>query len=172
MTPDSLKVLREVKPSRVTLVPEPDGAPSSSAGLDLSMSGEEIAEYMALYREAGIAVSLRIEPEPETVRLAGRLAPEIVELNTSGYGLAADGAPRLDALRRIAEAARQASRLKLAVHAGHELHYRNLPDLAAGVPEIEEASVGHALIARAALSGMDRAVRDMLAILSPAGGTS
>jgi len=172
MTPEALKILRQVKPAQVTLVPERPDEVTTEGGLDLAEHHEEVAEYLALYRESGIAVSLFLNPDQEILRLAGRLMPDVVELNTREYGAAADGAPQRAALRRVAEAARQAGRLKLAVHAGHDLHYRNTGLLAAAVPEIAEVSIGHALVARAALVGMDRAVRDMLALLAPAGGTS
>lgn len=166
MTPEGLKVLREVKPELVTLVPERPEEVTTEGGLDLAAHREEVEEYVRLYRESGMEVSLFIDPDVATVRLAGKLSPEYVELNTLEYGQPAPAAPGPEAaLERIAGAARIAAGLGLEVHAGHDLNYRNVPRLIAAVPEISEVSIGHAIIARAALVGMERAVKDMLAAL-------
>ena len=172
MTPEAFRIMKEVKPARVTVVPERAEELTTEGGLDLAAYAEEAEEYLALYREAGIEVSFFINPDPETIRLAGKIGPRLVELNTAEYG-GATGEPEVTAaLRRLADAARQAAKLKLEVHAGHDLNYRNVTELAAAAPEIREASIGHALIARAALVGMEAAVREMLALLAPKGGGS
>jgi pyridoxine 5-phosphate synthase len=172
MTPEALKVMREVKPDQVTLVPERPEEVTTEGGLDLAKQRTEVEEYVGLYRDAGIEVSLFINPDPESVKLAGRLAPECVELNTAEYGAAAGAPVRAAALKRLAEAAKQAARLKLETHAGHDLNYQNAAEIAAAVAEIEEASIGHAIVARAALVGMELAVREMLALLNRRGGKS
>ncbi len=161
MTPEGLKVMKEVRPDQVTLVPERPEEVTTEGGLDLTMHQEEATEYIGLYREAGIAVSLFINPEPEAIRLAGKLDPATVELNTAAYGGASEREAS-EEIRRIGQAARQAAKLKLKVHAGHDLNYHNVARLLAAVPEITEVSIGHAIVARAALVGVERAVRDML----------
>ena len=167
-TPEGLSVMRAVKPDQVTLVPERPEELTTEGGLDLAGRREEVAEYMALYREAGIEVSLFINPDAAAVRAAGKLKPKYVELNTAEYGAAATDGDRAAALARVAEAARLAAKAGCVVHAGHDLNYLNAAGIA-GIREIAEVSIGHALIARAALVGLDRAVREMLAALNPGG---
>lgn len=162
MTPEGLKVMKEVRPDQVTLVPERTEELTTEGGLDLSAQQGEVAEYIALYREAGIEVSLFINPEPEAVKLAAKLAPATVELNTAAYGAAAERAGQEEELRRVAAAARQAAKQKLNVHAGHDLDYRNIARLASAAPEISEVSIGHSIVARAALVGLERAVKEMI----------
>lgn len=167
MTAEGLKVMREVKPEQVTLVPERAEEVTTEGGLDLAAHRAEVEEYVNLYREAGMEVSLFINPDLATIRLAGKIVPQFVELNTLEYGAAAPGEARAAALERVAEAARVAAGLNLKVHAGHDLNYRNTRPLLAAVPEVREVSIGHAIVARAALVGMERAVKDMLAELGP-----
>ncbi len=164
-TPDGLAVMKAVKPDQVTLVPERPEELTTEGGLDLLGRRAEVAEYLALYREAGITVSLFINPDAASVRAAVKLRPAIVELNTAEYGAAAAGAARDAALDRVREAARLAAKGGLAVHAGHDLNYLNAGGIAS-VGEIVEVSIGHALVARAALTGIDAAVREMLARLN------
>jgi pyridoxine 5-phosphate synthase len=161
MTPDALKVLREVKPDQVTLVPERDDEVTTEGGLDLAARRAEVAEYTALYREAGISVSLFINPDPATLKVAAKLRPDVVELNTLEFGKVASHPERSPELKRVAEAARIAAKAGIDVHAGHDINYRNAAALKT-VPAITEASIGHAIVARSALVGLDRAVREML----------
>lgn len=165
MTPDALKVMLAVKPEQVTLVPERPEELTTEGGLDLAAHRAEAAEYAGLYREGGIDVSLFINPDPEAVRIAGKIGVSVIEINTAEYGAAAAGAPRAAALKRVAEAARLAAKARIEVHAGHDLTYVNAGPLAEALPEIAEMSIGHAVVARAALVGVDRAVRDMLALI-------
>jgi pyridoxine 5-phosphate synthase len=165
MSPDALKVLQMVKPDFVTLVPERAEEVTTEGGLDLKAWREEVAEYIALYREAGIGISLFINPDPDTMKVARKLKPDCVELNTLEYGAAVGDAAQAKALRRVGEAARVAGKAGIEVHAGHDINYRNAAALQA-LPLITEASIGHAIIARAALVGLDRAVREMREALS------
>jgi len=169
MTAEGMRVMREVKPEQVTLVPERSEEVTTEGGLDLNGQRDEVAEFTGLYRESGMLVSLFIDPDLATVRIAGKLGPDFVELNTLEYGAATTDNARAAALKRVGEAARLAAQLKLEVHAGHDLNYANSGEFAAAIPEVTEASIGHAIIARAAMVGMDRAVRDMLAILERGG---
>jgi pyridoxine 5-phosphate synthase len=166
LTPEAFKVMKEVKPDQVTLVPERPEELTTEGGLDLAGRRAETAEYIGLYREAGIGVSLFIDPDPGIVKLAVKLKPDTVELNTLDYGSRVPGtADFAQALKRVAEAARLAVRHRISAHAGHDITYQNAVQLATAVPEIAEASIGHAIVARAALVGMERAVREMLSLL-------
>jgi len=168
MTPEALKIMREVHPDQVTLVPESAGELTTEGGLDLSEQRAETEEYLALYREAEIEVSLFINPDLETVKLAGKIGSTFVELNTASYGAASDEPGRLEELRRISDAAKLAARLKMEVHAGHDITYRNVSQFLV-VKEVGEVSIGHAIVARAALVGMERAVREMISALAGEG---
>ena len=168
MTSDALKVMKELRPDHVTLVPERAEEVTTEGGLDLAGQYGEVEVYLGLYREAELPVSLFINPDAESVKLAAKLAPRFVELNTADFAAAADPAARVAALKRLADAAKAAAKHKLEVHAGHDLNYWNVSALVAAVPEVAEVSIGHALVARAALVGLDRAVRDMLFLLQPA----
>jgi len=166
-TPDALKVMNAVRPDLVTLVPEREDELTTEGGLDLKGQQEQVAEYLALYAETGIPVSLFINPEAETVKMAGKMGVKVVEFNTLAFGAATTPEAVADEMKRLADVAKVAARLKIEVHAGHDITYQNA-HLLRGIKEIEETSIGHAIMARAMLVGMDRAVREMLSALNPA----
>ena len=164
-TPDALKVMNAVRPDQVTLVPEREEELTTEGGLDLKGQQAQVAEYLALYAESGIPVSLFINPDAETVKIAGKLGVKVVEFNTLAFGAAATPEAIADETKRLVDVAKVAARLKIEVHAGHDITYQNA-HLLRGIKEIEEASIGHAVVARAMLVGMDRAVREMLSALN------
>jgi len=164
-TPDALKVMNALRPDQVTLVPEREEELTTEGGLDLKSQQAQVAEYLALYAEAGIPVSLFINPDAETVKIAGKLGVKTVEFNTLAFGAATTPGAIADETRRLAEVAKAAARLKIEVHVGHDITYQNAR-LLQGIKEIEEASIGHAIVARAVLAGMDRAVREMISALN------
>jgi len=165
LTPDAVKVIQAVRPDLVTLVPERPDEPTTEGGLDLAARAAEVAEYAGLYREAEIPVSLFINPDLEAVKAAGKLGVKTVELNTLAFGAAATDEAREAEIKRVTEAARAAARLKIEVHMGHDINYQNAGFIGE-IGEIGEASIGHAIVARATLVGMERAVREMLAALN------
>jgi pyridoxine 5-phosphate synthase len=167
-TPDALKVMNAVRPDQVTLVPEREEELTTEGGLDLKGQQEQVAEYIALYKEAGIPVSLFINPDAETVRIAGKLGVKVVEFNTLAFGAATTPEAVEAETRRLADMAKAAARLKIEVHVGHDINYQNA-HLIRGIDGIEEASIGHAIVARAVLVGMDRAVREMMSALNGGG---
>ncbi len=148
------------RPHRVTLVPERPGEVTTEGGLDVWAQHEAVSEAAARLAEAGIRVSLFIDPEDAQVRASRLQGVDMVELNTARY---AEHDP--DDLDRLARAARLAGELGLEVAAGHGLTHHNLPELVAAVPEIVEYNIGHSIIARAVFVGLDRAVRDLLEII-------
>jgi pyridoxine 5-phosphate synthase len=164
-------IARQLRPDIVTLVPERREERTTEGGLDL-LGGEQRqieAAITALAAER-IAVSVFIAPESAQLRAAERLKVPCIELHTGAYcdatlSLGHDHLERADAeLERLAHAAEEAVGLGLHVAAGHGLDYNNVRAVAA-IPGVEELNIGHALVARAVLVGLDRAVRDMLAIL-------
>ena len=158
----------EVLPDQVTLVPELPGEVTTTGGLDCTKNLQTIAGAIERLKSAGMVVSLFIDPEEEQIRAADDLGATAIELNTSRYSDAtltnrpvAAASEELAAVRRAAEfgVARN-----LQVLAGHGLTYRNVRAISR-VEQIIELNIGHNIIARAALVGLDRAVRDMLALL-------
>lgn len=164
LTDDALNVMRAVKPDQVTLVPERPEELTTEGGLDLTRTERETAEHMKLYADEGIAVSLFINPDSRSVKIAQKLRAKIVEFNTAEFGAAKPGEDRNAALSRVAEAVRLAGKTGIEVHAGHDINYLNATELKT-IDGIAEASIGHAIVARASLVGLDRAVREMLALI-------
>ena len=167
-TDEMIGIACEVLPDQVTLVPELPGEVTTTGGLDCTKNLRTIAAAIGRLKSAGMAVSLFIDPEEAQIRAAADLGVNAIELNTSRYSDATltnrplqAGIESLDAVRLSAEfgVARQ-----IQVLAGHGLTYRNVAAIAA-IPQIAELNIGHNIIARAALVGLDRAVLDMLALL-------
>lgn len=167
-TDEMLDIACEVLPDQVTLVPELPGEVTTTGGLDCTKNLQTIARTIERIRSAGLSASLFIDPEETQIRAAADLGARTIELNTSRYSDAtltnrplSAGAEELAMVRKAAEfgAARN-----LQVLAGHGLTYRNVGAIAAIEP-IVELNIGHNIVARAALVGLDRAVRDMLSLL-------
>lgn len=169
-TDEMIGVALQIRPDQVTLVPERPDELTTEGGLDVKALKGVVASALRKLREGRIRVSLFIDPDPEQIRMAGSLAADAIEINTAQYSEAslryvetADQAFQREH-RKVAEAAELAASLNLRVLAGHGLTYRNVRPIAE-IPLIEELNIGHNIVARATLVGMERAVREMLAIL-------
>ncbi len=158
------KIALRLKPDVVSLVPEQPEELTTQGGLNVIANRERLAPFAKRLRRAGIRVSIFIDPDVEQITAAAGLAVGLVELNTGKYADAPDEAERESALEAVRRAAAHAASLGLEVHAGHGLDYRNLAPILA-VPEIEELSIGFSIVARAAVVGIEAAVRQMLALL-------
>jgi pyridoxine 5-phosphate synthase len=165
-TPEMIGIACEVHPDIVTLVPEKREERTTEGGLDAAGDGDRLRAACAKLRSAGIAVSLFIDPDPAQVRAARDLDAPRIELHTGDY-CAASGVEAARQLERLAAATEEGVALGLHVAAGHGLDYPNVAAVAA-IPGVEELNIGHAIIARAVFVGLDRAVRDMLALLPSA----
>ena len=168
-TPAMIERALQVRPDIVTLVPERREERTTEGGLDVTGAHRgQVAAAIKALSEAGIPVSLFIAPETAQIRAALQLGETRIELHTGHYCEATLDARKKEladtALEHIATAAEEAVSQGLHVAAGHGLDYNNVGPVAA-IPGIEELNIGHALIARAVLVGLDRAVRDMLEIL-------
>jgi pyridoxine 5-phosphate synthase len=119
-----------------------------------------------MLEEGGIHVSLFVDPDLEQVKESHRIDAHAIELNTAAYADARGEQGREAALRKVVDAARLGRKLGLAVHAGHGLTYENVRAVAA-LPEISELNIGHNIVARAVLVGMERAVREMREAMRP-----
>lgn len=160
-----LDIALAIKPDVVTLVPERREELTTEGGLDVARNREKYGRITRTLQEAGIAVSFFIDPDPDQIRGSATAGADIIELNTREYSEARTEPDILREFEKIKEAAKLAAELKLRVHAGHGLNYVNVRRFAS-IPEIEEYSIGHSIIARTVMVGIDQAVREMVALVS------
>ncbi len=154
-----LEIACRTKPDQATLVPERREELTTEGGLDVVGNQDRVSEAVARLHEAGISVSLFLDPDPRQIEAARETRAEAVELHTGQYALAT-GAERATQLQTLATAAEQIVGLDMALHAGHGLTYRNVQPIA-GLPNMHELNIGHSIVARAVMVGMERAVREM-----------
>jgi len=158
-TNEMLELAEDIKPQDVCLVPEKRAELTTEGGLDVVGHYELVSAATQRLSNAGIRVSLFIDPDHQQLDAAARIGAPVVELHTGAYA-EQQGELQLRELARIREAASFATQLGLIVNAGHGLHYHNVQPIAA-IPEIVELNIGHAIIARAILDGLPVAVREM-----------
>jgi pyridoxine 5-phosphate synthase len=161
-----LTIARSVRPQDCCLVPEKREELTTEGGLDVAGQVARLRDCCAALHDAGIRVSLFVDPEPAQLEAALAAGAPVVELHTGAYADSTGERQALE-LMRIAEAARFGSRIGLTIHAGHGLNYHNVQPVAA-IPEIVELNIGHAIVARAVMDGMGPAVRDMKALMDAA----
>ena len=159
-----VKVALSVRPDLVTLVPERRQELTTEGGLDVAGHRERLKDIIARLHEGEIPVSLFIEPDLEQVRSAHKVGADLVELHTGRYANAVSVEDVQKEFDHLAQAAKLSGKLTMRVNAGHGLNYFNVSRLLT-VTEIEEYNIGHSIIARAVLVGMDRAVREMKALI-------
>jgi pyridoxine 5-phosphate synthase len=165
---EMLKVALRTRPHQVTLVAERPEEVTTEGGLNLILYGRRIADVADRLAAAEIAVSLFVDPDPRQIQALGPLQEHGVtgfEINTDAYTLATEPEAVQDHLRQIAEAVEQGRALGLKAYAGHGLNVDNVGPVAA-MAGMEELNIGHALIARAVIVGLEAAVREMLAAMS------
>src|SRR5438270_1465876 len=154
---EMLEIARKIKPQQVTLVPERREEITTEGGLDILTDPRRIQNGVDALTDAGIRVSLFIDPTRAAVEQSRKLGVPAIELHTGTYSHQSGSKAALEALR---DSARRAAELGLAVHAGHGLTVANVGPVAA-IPEIEELNIGHSIISRAVFVGLDRAVKEM-----------
>jgi pyridoxine 5-phosphate synthase len=159
-TQEMVRVALTLNPDQVTLVPERAEEVSTEGGVDAVLNSVQLRSSVKTLQEAGVGVSLFVDPELEQVKEAHKLGVGVVELNTASWVDCADERAREGILRHLTDAARLGRKLGLRIHAGHGLTYLNVAPVAA-IGEISELGIGHSIVARAVLVGMERAVRDM-----------
>ncbi len=157
VTDEMLSIACRVRPHDVCLVPERRQELTTEGGLDVAGQQARIRDACARLADAGIRVSLFIDPDPDQIDAASACAAPVIELHTGTY--ADSDAPGAE-LDRIVKASQRASALGLQVNAGHGLHYHNVQAIA-GIAEIRELNIGHAIVARALFTGWEQAVREM-----------
>lgn len=163
--PDVVALVCRLRPFQATLVPERREEITTEGGLDLRRPEPRLIEAIARLTEAGARVSLFIDPDRATIDAARALGVPAIELHTGRYAHTWRKGPA--ALEQVADAARHARALGLAVHAGHGLTYLNVQPIAR-VPGIEELNIGHSIVSRAVMTGMQEAVGAMRALIDAA----
>ena len=164
MTAELQQIALKTRPELITLVPEKREELTTEGGFDIARHYEVLAAYLKPFNAEGIEVSLFIEPEKRSIDLAAQAGADMVELHTGTYAQKQLAEERALELKRIREAAVYAKSLGLKVVAGHGLNYLNIAPFRE-IPEIEEVSIGHAIIARAVMTGLEEAVKEMLRII-------
>jgi pyridoxine 5-phosphate synthase len=158
-TDEMIAIARQVRPQDVCLVPEKRAELTTEGGLDVASQRARMRDCCAALREAGIRVSLFIDPDAGQLEAALDVGAPVVELHTGAYA-EASGEQQARELARLAAAARHGSQLGLVINAGHGLHYHNVQPVAA-IPEVVELNIGHSIVARAVIDGLANAVREM-----------
>jgi len=163
-TEEIIRIALDVGPDLVTLVPERREEITTEGGLDLRRRRAALARAVARFHEAGIKVSFFIDPDERQIDLAKKLGGEFVELHTGEYAEGRTWEDREPHYLKLCQGAAHAHGIGLGVHAGHGLNVRNVRPVAE-IPEVEALYIGHSIVGRAILVGMERAVREMKALL-------
>ena len=163
-TSEMVGVALDIKPDLVTLVPENRKESTIDGGLDLIVHRADITETVATLLNSGIPVGLLVDPEPEQIKLAHRSNASIVEIHTGTYCEAKTAQKKQQALINIVDSVKVAHKLRLGVKAGSGLCYKSIKAFK-GIPEIDEFCIGHSIISRAILTGMQQAVGEMIRLI-------
>jgi pyridoxine 5-phosphate synthase len=167
LAPEIVGLALEVRPDQITFVPERRREVTTEGGLDVITQRRRVAEAAARCRDAGLPVSLFIDPDPAQVEAAAALGVAAVELHTGRYAEARSHEARAAELAALVDAGRVAVASGLALHAGHGLNYQNTAAVAR-IPGMAELNIGHSIVSRAVLVGLERAVREMRQVIDGA----
>jgi pyridoxine 5-phosphate synthase len=162
-SPEIVAIALKVLPEDVCLVPESREEVTTEGGLNCIAHRAALERTLQAMRDAGIRVSLFIDPDPAQIAAAASLGAPVVELHTGAYA-EAPGTARDAELSRLIEAARLASDSGIQVNAGHGLNYANVAPILS-IPNLVELNIGHSIVSRALFVGMEQATREMVALL-------
>jgi len=163
-TPGIVAIAKRVKPELATLVPERRKELTTEGGLDVIRFSKKLCLAIESLHDSGIAVSLFIDPVREQIEEAKAIGAEMIEIHTGEYAEARTKTARDKQLRRIQSIATFAKKLGLGVNGGHGLDYLNIAPITK-IKEIDEVSIGHAVVARAVFVGLENAVKEMLELV-------
>lgn len=166
-TEEMLTIARRIGPAHCCLVPEKREELTTEGGLDVVGNEEWVKRCCDLLGEAGIQVSLFVDADPAQIKAAARCRAPVIEIHTGHYAEATEADAVQRELTRIREGVALAREAGLIVNAGHGLHYHNTREIAA-LPGINELNIGHGIVARAVITGLDEAVRAMRALIDQA----
>lgn len=164
-TPEMVGIALDVKPDIVTLVPEKREELTTEGGLNLIAHNDHVSDTIENLQSAGISVSIFIDPDIEQIKQAHRINADMIEIHTGTFCDERSPARREKAYSDIVNAAKVASKLRLGVNAGHGICYNSIKEFI-GLNEIDEFSIGHSIVSRASLVGMESAVREMKTIIN------
>jgi len=159
-TNSMLGIALDIKPDCVTLVPEKREELTTEGGLDLITHQNHVRETVSTLKNAGIAVCIFIDPDLDQIRVAHKIDADMIEIHTGAFCDAKTKSQKQKEFFRIVDAAKIGTKLKLEVNAGHGICYNTIKAFK-GLTEISEFSIGHSIVSRAILTGMEQAVRDM-----------
>ncbi|MFH1674735.1 MAG: pyridoxine 5'-phosphate synthase [Pseudomonadota bacterium] len=154
----------EIRPDLVTLVPEKREELTTEGGLDLVVHRDHIEGAIGSLHQGDIPVSLFVDPDPDQIKIAHKINADMVEIHTGTFCDAETPQKREETFKQIVDSAKMARKLKMGVNAGHGIDYKTIKAFK-GVTEIDEFSIGHSIIARSVMVGIDRAVREMIALI-------
>jgi pyridoxine 5-phosphate synthase len=163
-TEEMIRIALATQPDIVTLVPEKREELTTEGGLDVVKSFQSLKKAIQRLQRGGIPVSLFVDPRSEQIKASEGVGANVIEIHTGHYCEAKTLAQADGELKKILDAVGEASRRNLQIAGGHGLNYVNVRRIAE-IKEIEELNIGHSIIARAVLVGLDRAVREMLALI-------
>ncbi len=163
-TDEMVGIALETKPDLVTLVPEKRQELTTEGGLDLRAEKPVVSAAVKALQGGGIPVSIFVDPDVAQIEIAHEIHADCIEIHTGFFCDATRGRPRSEAFSKIVDSIKYAHGLKLGINAGHGLGYDTIRTFR-GLSEIDEFSIGHSIIARAVLVGLDRAVRDMVTLV-------
>jgi pyridoxine 5-phosphate synthase len=166
-----VNIALEVKPDQCTLVPEKRQEVTTEGGLNVAGNLKGISDTVEKMRDGGIVVSLFIDAEKKQIQASADAGAQFIELHTGKYANARDEESQLGELQVLIDGAELALQLGLRVNAGHGLDYVNIAGMHK-VPGLEEVNIGHSIVSRAIFVGLDRAVREMVALLEGPGGAA
>ncbi|MFQ5984828.1 MAG: pyridoxine 5'-phosphate synthase [Alphaproteobacteria bacterium] len=166
-TEEMLAIALRHRPHAACLVPEKRQELTTEGGLDAAGGRDHLRLYVAALKDAGVRVSLFLDPDPHQLDAAKQLGAQVVELHTGSYCEAAPGPEREMELRRLVEAAEHAEALGLECHAGHGLSFETVGAVAA-IPQIVELNIGHFLIGEAIFGGLESSIKRMRALMDKA----
>jgi pyridoxine 5-phosphate synthase len=162
---DEMKAIAlDIKPDVVSLVPERPEELTTEGGLKVTGTGRRLGAHIQTLKDAGIRVSIFIDPDLREIGAAAGLGADLIEINTGKYADLKASRERDKALAAVERAAEFGHGKGLEIHGGHGLDYRNVGPIVA-IPQVTELSIGFSIVARAAVVGIERAVKDMLALL-------
>ncbi len=162
---DVVAIACDVKPDLATLVPETRQEVTTEGGLDVARNREQVAGVVTRLQQAGIAVSLFLDPDTRQIELASELGAEAVELHTGSYAVAQSASEVKQELVKLVGAAKQVRQQGLTLNAGHGLTYRNVQPVAQ-LDSMHELNIGHSIISRAVFVGLTEATRQMKQLIT------
>jgi len=164
-TDEMKRIAMDIKPDVVSLVPERDEEITTEGGLDVRSNEAHLRTHIQELKQAGMRISIFVDPDVDQIDACKRAGVDLIEINTGKYADLKPGEKCEQALGEIVRAARHGDGLGLEIHAGHGLDYFNVRPVAA-IREMKEFSIGFAIVARAAIVGIERAVREMIALIN------